>query len=298
MFTDKATLSSGSHVIRSVTAQRLIPLLYHHKKYGPSRNGSARHAGTPHHLHFVISGEATWTGHDVEVQLRSGGIYLAFGGSNIIRHTSTSLVSYGLVFNYELIPGVDMLAEWKRPAQIGEWDVATDREAWDPIRLNAAQAWLIIATAEAALLRYGGSRLAKVIDEHRLMEGRFGSVFSHIKDQLNANMRVEELADIAGMHRSAFTRAFREVTSRSPKAYLSDLIIRQAIREQLTNDRWVKDIAHDLGFGDEYHFIRFFSKRVGEPPGRFRDKRAAWLTPGVHGTFAEQESARKTAARP
>ena len=271
----------GSHLVRSASTQRLVPILYNHKRYDPTRDGAARHAGTPHHLHFVISGEAMWRGHGAEVLLRPGGIYVAFGGSGIVRTTPTAMTSYGLVFNYELIPGVDLLSEWKRPAQIGEWDVKADHEAWNPATLTCAQAWLILATAEAAVLRYGGSRLAKVIDEHRLLEGRFGPVFSFIHGNLNAALRVEDLAEIAGMHRSAFTRAFRELTSRSPKAYLGDRLVREACRELLTADRHIKDIARDLGFGDQYHFTRFFTKRVGESPGRYRDKRATWLAPGI-----------------
>ncbi|WP_063847481.1 helix-turn-helix domain-containing protein [Bacillus sp. FJAT-28004] len=81
---------------------------------------------------------------------------------------------------------------------------------------------------------------------------------------------VGQLADLADIGRSQYSRLFKEITGQVPLQYLSGIRIDQAKHLlQVTGDR-LSDIALNAGFGDEFYFNRRFKKSVGISPGQYR----------------------------
>ncbi|WP_459615845.1 AraC family transcriptional regulator [Bordetella sp. 2513F-2] len=80
---------------------------------------------------------------------------------------------------------------------------------------------------------------------------------------------LEELADSAGMSRSAFATTFRDVVGVTPGQYLQGWRIGLAQRA-LRQGRPLKLIAGDVGYGSEAALSRAFKAHTGKSPGQWR----------------------------
>lgn len=83
---------------------------------------------------------------------------------------------------------------------------------------------------------------------------------------------VEELARIACLSQGQFLRAFRRAFGDSPIHYQKCLRVQAAKNLLLTTHLACKEIAAQVGFGDEYHFSKAFRQVAGLPPGLFRQQ--------------------------
>ena len=95
-------------------------------------------------------------------------------------------------------------------------------------------------------------------------------VKQYAEANLDWNLSVSELAEIAGYSRFHFTRLFGQYEKCSPKSYLSNLRIWRAKELLSTPELAVKDIAGQCGFADPSYFCRQFRKIVGLSPGEYR----------------------------
>lgn len=103
--------------------------------------------------------------------------------------------------------------------------------------------------------------------------------FSHLP------MTIEELAEMAGMSRYYYMRSFKQLNGRSVMDYLSELRINQA-KVLMENPKMkLRDIAKQVGYQDEYYFIRKFKQQVGIPPATYmknkQRKVAAYSFPNI-----------------
>lgn len=81
---------------------------------------------------------------------------------------------------------------------------------------------------------------------------------------------VEDLAGVAGLSRSYFTRRFTREVGVSPHQYLMDLRVREAARLLLQSDATLEGIAMNVGFCDGNHLCKSFKAATGMTPGAFR----------------------------
>jgi AraC-like DNA-binding protein len=84
---------------------------------------------------------------------------------------------------------------------------------------------------------------------------------------------LSELANVAGLSQSYFSRAFRASTGMSPLQWLLALRVRRAQQMLLETDASLSDLALKCGFADQSHFTRTFHAIAGEPPGAWRKSR-------------------------
>lgn len=103
----------------------------------------------------------------------------------------------------------------------------------------------------------------------RIAADRLAHITGFLRDAYGERLPIEQLAQMAGMSRYAFIRAFRGATGMSPHAYQLDLRI-NAARRLLRRGRALTAIAHELGFADQAHFQRAFKERVAMTPGAYR----------------------------
>ena len=83
------------------------------------------------------------------------------------------------------------------------------------------------------------------------------------------NIAVEQIAREAGLSRSYFIRTFRHATGLSPHAWLLNLRIDRA-KALLATDLPIAQIALEVGFGDQSHLNRVFSRYVACTPHEYR----------------------------
>ncbi|MEK8127257.1 helix-turn-helix domain-containing protein [Paenibacillus filicis] len=93
------------------------------------------------------------------------------------------------------------------------------------------------------------------------MESRYGEPLSR-----------DELAGIAGMSPWHYSHLFKSMTGLSPHRYLADIRLRRA-KELLRRGLGPRDVAIQVGFGDDSHFRRKFRESVGLSPSAFASRK-------------------------
>ena len=80
---------------------------------------------------------------------------------------------------------------------------------------------------------------------------------------------LDELAQVAGMSRSAFAGSFREAVGSTPGHYLQGWRIRLA-QQALRRGRPLKIVAGEVGYGSEAALSRAFKVQTGQSPREWR----------------------------
>jgi AraC family transcriptional regulator len=91
-----------------------------------------------------------------------------------------------------------------------------------------------------------------------------------IKENLDANICLCDLARECGLSVSHFTRTFRNSFGKSPYRWLLERRIDRAKALLMASDLPIADIAIRSGFSDQTAFTRAFGRVVGNSPGRWR----------------------------
>lgn len=79
-----------------------------------------------------------------------------------------------------------------------------------------------------------------------------------------------QLAQVAGMSRTAFAVKFHSAMGMPPKSYLTEWRMLEARKLLTRTDIAMSDIAERVGYGSDAAFVRAFKRRFGETPARLR----------------------------
>lgn len=99
---------------------------------------------------------------------------------------------------------------------------------------------------------------------------RFDSLKAHLRENMQQDITVTEMADLAGLTRSHFARLFKEREGMSPREYIEDLRLERALQLLYSESITVKEIAYACGIPDVNYFCRLFKKQMGMSPGEYR----------------------------
>lgn len=145
-------------------------------------------------------------------------------------------------------------------ALVAEWQ--------DP---HCGAAGMIERLVEAAVIRLLRSAVADGADGPGLLAGlshpRLHRTLAALHEAPERVWRVEDMADIAGMSRSAFMSAFRTALGTSPAAWLTAWRLAEA-RRHLDAGHTVKEAARLVGFGSAEALAHAHRRRMGQaaPP--------------------------------
>jgi AraC-like DNA-binding protein len=145
-------------------------------------------------------------------------------------------------------------------ALVAEWQ--------DP---HCGAAGMIDRLVEAAVIRLLRSAVADGADGPGLLAGlshpRLHRTLAALHEAPERPWRVEDMADIAGMSRSAFMSAFRTALGTSPAAWLTAWRLAEA-RRHLDAGHTVKEAARLVGFGSAEALAHAHRRRMGQaaPP--------------------------------
>ncbi len=103
------------------------------------------------------------------------------------------------------------------------------------------------------------------------MSATMNTVLKYIGENPAKVDNTRDLARIAGLNPSAFSRSFRQHTGMTPIKYITRLRIDLACSQLMSDlDRPVTEIAFDVGFNNLSNFNRQFLSQKGMAPSRFR----------------------------
>lgn len=98
-------------------------------------------------------------------------------------------------------------------------------------------------------------------------------VVAHIDAHLSQNLRLTDLAAIARLSSSYFSRAFKGSFGQAPHAFIIERRIVRAQQEMLAADEPLSQIAIACGFADQAHLSRAFRRLTGRTPHAWRRAR-------------------------
>jgi AraC-like DNA-binding protein len=100
-------------------------------------------------------------------------------------------------------------------------------------------------------------------------------VEEYVASHLGGRIRTTDLANVAQLSASHFTRAFKETFGETPIGYVSRQRMRYAQDLMLKSGERLSQIALTCGHCDQSHFTRVFRRKVGMSPRAWRRQFAA-----------------------
>ncbi|OCP00610.1 MULTISPECIES: AraC family transcriptional regulator [unclassified Ensifer] len=94
-----------------------------------------------------------------------------------------------------------------------------------------------------------------------------------IDENSSRNIRLEELASLAGLSQSHFSHAFKASTGMAPHQWQTNARVEKAKTLLLKNEVSLTAIAAETGFSDQAHFTRIFRRVVGTTPALWKRSR-------------------------
>jgi AraC family transcriptional regulator len=125
-----------------------------------------------------------------------------------------------------------------------------------------------------ALSKLNGST-CEPIARGRLAPCQLRRVTQYVDAHLAEEIQLKTLADMVGLSRSHFSRAFKVSTGLAPHRWQLQARIAKAKRLLLESDHPIAQIAIDTGFADQAHFTRTFGRAAGESPRAWQRARSA-----------------------
>ena len=128
-----------------------------------------------------------------------------------------------------------------------------------------------LATALAARLLDRHSSARQDREERLTMPGhKLRLVLSYVEDNLAGDLRLPELAAVAGLGMSQFKRVFRDAVGVPVHQYVIERRLERA--KALLSDKSlpVGQIAIEAGFAHQSHLARHLRRATGLPPARYR----------------------------
>jgi AraC family transcriptional regulator len=127
----------------------------------------------------------------------------------------------------------------------------------------------------AALLQKGAARdrcreEAPALTRGGLAPWQAKRVAAYVADNLGGRIRTTDLAEVAQLSASHFTRAFKETFGETPIGYVARQRMRYAQDLMLRSGECLSQIALTCGHCDQSHFTRVFRRKVGMSPRAWR----------------------------
>lgn len=100
---------------------------------------------------------------------------------------------------------------------------------------------------------------------------RVQKVQDYINEHYREEIRLNQLADIAGMTPVSFSRFFKVRTGKNLSDYIIDIRLGFAARLLVDSTESIAEICYDCGFNNLSNFNRIFKKKKGCVPKEFRE---------------------------
>ena len=132
------------------------------------------------------------------------------------------------------------------------------------------------ATLAARLLQtYCDSGDCKSLEpSHRIDHARLRRALDHISDNLDDEIALAQLAQIAGLSVFHFARTFTRAMGVSPGRYISRMRLERAMAELAAGKLSLAEIALKAGFSSQASFTTAFHRVTGLTPGEYRTRRS------------------------
>jgi AraC family transcriptional regulator len=109
-------------------------------------------------------------------------------------------------------------------------------------------------------------------DQLDVLNARLRASVDYIRNHLDDDLSLKELAGRVQMSTYQFVRMFREGTGVPPHQYILRARVEMAKKMLADRNAAIVDIAAQLRFADQSHFGAVFKRLVGVTPSAFRSR--------------------------
>jgi len=120
--------------------------------------------------------------------------------------------------------------------------------------------WRLLAGEHGDMVRQIGTRDGRL--------GRVQRVIRRLRERYAEPIRIEVLAELAGMSETSLHRHFKAVTSMSPLQFQKQVRLQEARNRLLNDGRDIAGVGFAVGYDSPSQFSREYSRQFGQPPGR------------------------------
>lgn len=118
------------------------------------------------------------------------------------------------------------------------------------------------------LLTGPGNRVVRQMAKANSRLSQIARAIVWIRTHYEQECRIDDIADVAGMSRSAFHAHFKSVTSMSPLAFRTQLRMQEARRLMVAEGIDAASAGFRVGYESPSQFSRDYSRLFGASPGR------------------------------
>ncbi len=133
------------------------------------------------------------------------------------------------------------------------------------------EAWLHVARAMVGIFKWidkNSDGATQVSDVHKIQ--RLHATVAYMQRHFMESLTLNDIAAHAALSSSRLSHLFQEVCGQSPMSFLNSIRLSAAAEALISTDFAIDRIAHDCGFCDASHLRRFFVRKYGKTPGKFR----------------------------
>ncbi len=193
--------------------------------------------------------------------------------------------AHWLHMHYTLFGSLDVLTLLELPLRVS----ARDCEAFSAIiselqgfaKVQRDELWQMVRRQELAFstLRLLCELVPLRADADMLLHQheRLAPILHYMERHLGERLSVADLAAKACLSVPRFHAWFRQLTGRSPMAYLKQRRLSAACRLLLRGNSSLQEVAAATGFCNQFHLSRDFRQAFGKPPRRWKQEYDATL---------------------
>ena len=91
-----------------------------------------------------------------------------------------------------------------------------------------------------------------------------------MRQTLSEPISIDEIANKLSVSRRQLDRVFKEKSGKSPQELWRDMRLEHARWRILNTSNSITEIAHECGFSDCAHFVRWFQRKFDATPSAYR----------------------------
>lgn len=98
------------------------------------------------------------------------------------------------------------------------------------------------------------------------------SVKKHIEANFTSRIKLDELAQIAGVSPNFLCKAFKDITNVNVIEFVNECRVNLAKKDLIETNKTIKEISFDCGFANDTYFYTIFKKKESISPAEYREK--------------------------
>lgn len=135
-----------------------------------------------------------------------------------------------------------------------------------------AKAWLLVLLSSLLEEFRGCKRNEASVSRLRLAAARVRPVLDQLMKHPGKRLTPEEAGRLCHLSRAQFNRLFKLVTGHSLGNYLNQCRLNDALALLESPNKTIAEIALELGYADQSHFVRRFRSQFGCAPLHYRQR--------------------------